>query len=113
MDIIYLIQQKGILETLLYLFNFSDGKRKVDIRTDLGLNPKTAMRSHNLLMKYGFLKIISHKDKFNSITYAINPIFLSSIKKIKHVLEDSELQHIKECEKIEYQQIFTKELLDS
>ena len=56
------------MEMLVYLVDHKEGARKVDIRTDLGLNPTTAIKAHRELMQMGLLKGIAYE---NATTYAL------------------------------------------
>ncbi|MHA1891744.1 MAG: hypothetical protein ACTSYS_12195, partial [Promethearchaeota archaeon] len=40
-----ILKSAGVIEILLYLKDYPCGRRKVDIRKDLGLNPATAIKA--------------------------------------------------------------------
>lgn len=69
LDVTFL-RNAGVIEILIYLVNYPGGRRKVDIRTDLGLNPATATRAHRILSQEGFLVGMTY---LNATAYALSP----------------------------------------
>jgi len=63
------IKEAGIMDMLIYLYQYPNGCRKVDFRRDLKLNPKTAIKAHRILCQWGFLKQIQYQ---NAQTYTLS-----------------------------------------
>jgi len=77
----------GVIDILIYLEKYPEGRRKVDIRTDVGLNSTTAIKAHKELRKAGFLQGLTYD---NATAWALTSIGLEiakALKKIKKTLE--------------------------
>lgn len=80
----------GIIDILLYLERYPEGRRKVDIRTDLNLNSTTAIKAHKELQKGGFIHGLTYS---NATAWSLTPLGMEvakSLKKIKKSLKKFE-----------------------
>lgn len=58
----------GVIETLLYLAQYyPNGRRKIEIRSDLGLSPSTAVKAQRALFEVGLMQGISFTNA-NTLT---------------------------------------------
>nr|MDO8084585.1 hypothetical protein [Candidatus Sigynarchaeum springense]MDO8116338.1 hypothetical protein [Candidatus Sigynarchaeota archaeon] len=58
----------GVIETLLYLARYyPNGRRKIEIRSDLGLSPSTAVKAQRALFEAGLMQGISFTNA-NTLT---------------------------------------------
>ena len=67
---ITILRNAGVIEILLYLLDYPGGRRKIDIRNDLGINPATATKAHRILAQEGFLVGMAYE---NATAYALTP----------------------------------------
>lgn len=70
MTVMTILRHAGVVEILLYLLKYPGGRRKIDIRTDLCMNPATATKAHRILSQEGFLRGIAYS---NATAYALTP----------------------------------------
>lgn len=68
MDGLSVLRVAGVMDILLYLLPFQRGRRKTEIRADIGLNPSTAVRAQRAMIEAGFLKGIVYR---NANTFAL------------------------------------------
>jgi hypothetical protein len=76
------LQYAGVIDMILYLLKYPKGRRKVDIRKDLGLNSVTAKNAHTILTNHVFLYGISYED---ATAYALTPGGIEVAKALKKV----------------------------
>ncbi|MHA1679399.1 MAG: hypothetical protein ACTSUE_00170 [Promethearchaeota archaeon] len=92
-----ILKSAGVIEILLYLKDYPGGRRKVDIRKDLGLNPATAIKAHKILSEAGFLKGLQYD---NATTYTLTEdaiIIANNLSEIKTRMKKMEgLENVKE-----------------
>jgi len=89
-----ILRNAGVIEILLYLLDYPGGRRKIDIRTDLEMNPATATKAHRILSQEGFLVGMAYQ---NATAYALTPVG----KKFAQALRDAETVLLKLQKKME------------
>lgn len=82
-----ILRTAGVIEILLYLEKYPGGRRKVDIRMDLHLNPKTAIKAFNMLMNEHLLKTMRYSNLF---AYTLTEIGQKIAKYLRNIQEEIE-----------------------
>lgn len=95
-DTISIFRIAGVIELLIYLLDYPDGKRKVDFRTDCGLNTTAAIKAQKTLLYHGLIRGIIYQNttmfKLSETGSIIAKLLLTIKKKMAHLEPKDEIK---------------------
>jgi len=95
---IQMLRTAGVIEMLVYLHDHLEGRRKVDIRVECGLNPTTAIKAHKILLYNGLIRGIIYK---NATAYELTEQGLLIAKLLQGIKR--KMENIEPTDKIKFE----------